>query len=150
MGLRKEEGPVTVQLASSYSRLVLWGFHQIYLPAPWAGIVDRHVWASGHHLVRSREALSRYRIWEFHHRAYLRHVEALTVLIARFGDFTFAIDPSERELHFRHTWRDLGCALPNPQMLDDLQCDQSIALGEQHPYDELFDISSFDIHRKAA
>jgi len=136
---------------SRYSEVVLAAFYQITLDKGYAQCLDRHVLAAAHHLIRARESVASPALWKLHNSLFFEHVREVNSLVAMHGDFSLAIDSSERGLEKRCVWAELDSALPDPGMYDTFSAaDPDCSAGEFHPWDDLLVTNAFDSRKRAA
>ena len=121
-----------------YSKIALEDFYQIYLDEPGALLVDSHFMGAAHHLncwINSRDLHPS--LFEFHLVRFGAHLRHLYETVYVTGDFSLAVDPSERNLHQRKTWSPNLLSYPHETMFKDMVSDERVPMGKEHPYDRL-------------
>lgn len=117
-----------------YSQIIGELFYHIKLSDEVKDMVDTHFTGASHHLRRFEQAktdecrffhLSRHRI----------HLRLMMSLIYKLGDFSEAIDSSNRDLDRRETWSPEWTIMPDQNMFRKMQPDWRYEVGVAHAAD---------------
>ena len=106
-------------------------FYHIKLSEELKDLIDTHFTGAAHHLRRFEEAdMKEHR--HFHLVRHRLHLRLMMTLIHNYGDFSEAIDPTNRDLEFRETWNPEFTTLPDPGMFRKMAPDWRYLVGESH------------------
>lgn len=135
-----------------YSDVIGDIFYKIRLNPEASARVDQHFISAAHHRWRFYTAKTPDGI-RYHHRMYFEHLFALLRTVMG-GDFTHAVDLSQRGLNSPLGWSparfpvpqpahmtEYDHLLPSPKMFDAMDSDIRFKEGIPHLYDQIFDPS---------
>lgn len=117
-----------------YSDIVGPYFYNIILKEEEKDMVDTYFTAAAHHLKRFKEAATK-SDRNFHLHRHRIHLRLLMTMIYEFGDFTEAVDVSNRDLDHRETWNPDFLIIPDPNMFNLMLPDWRFGVGVAHAAD---------------
>lgn len=117
-----------------YSQVLGNVFYHIKLSDELSDMIDTHFTSASHHLRRFEQSKSEeHRL--FHLTRHRIHLRLMMSLIYKFGDFSEAVDPSNRDLDRRETWSPEWTIMPDPRMFASMKEDWRFLIGEPHVAD---------------
>lgn len=117
-----------------YSQILGEMFYNIGLPDELKDMADTHFTGASHHLKRFHESTSEeHRLFHLHrHRL---HQRLMMMLVYKFGDFSMATDPSNRDLNRRETWNPDWTIMVDECMYRKMMPDWRFPVGKPHAAD---------------
>ena len=117
-----------------YSEILGPYFYHISLTAEDKDMVDTFFTASSHHLNRLKEAITKEDRY-FHLSYHRAHLRKMMLIVYERGDFSKAIDESNRDLDRRETWNPEWTTIPDPNMFRKMLPNVFYPVGVAHPAD---------------
>lgn len=114
-----------------YSDILGPYFYNIGFNSEECDYIDTFFTGASHHLRRFEEATTeedRY----FHLSRHRAHLRKMMKLIHERGDFSKAVDPSNRDLDRRESWDNRWTVLPDPKMFTKMSPDVRYPVGKEH------------------
>lgn len=117
-----------------YSQILGDMFYRIKLSEEAKDMVDTHFTGAAHHLKRFHQANTE-DMRAFHLHRHRLHQRLMMTLVYKFGDFSDAIDPSNRGLDKRDTWSPEWTIMVDECMYRKMEPDWRYPLGKAHAAD---------------
>jgi hypothetical protein len=114
-----------------YSDILGPYFYHIGLTDDDKDMVDTYFTGAAHHLARLKEAVTKEHRY-FHLRKHRAHLRNMMMIVYTKGDFSNAIDESNRDLDRRDTWNPDFCIMPDPLMFKKMLPNWAYKVGEEH------------------
>jgi hypothetical protein len=114
-----------------YSDVIGRYFYQISLSDEDKDLVDTFFTGSAHHLKRFKEA-TQPEDRDYHLSRHRSHLRKMMLVVFKRGDFSKAVDPSNRDLDRRDTWNPDWTTMPDPNMFNKMLPDWRYGIGEAH------------------
>jgi hypothetical protein len=114
-----------------YSQIVGELFYRIKLTDEVKDMVDTYFTGSAHHLRRFEQSKTEDHQM-FHLTRHRIHLRLMMTLVHKYGDFSEAVDPSNRDLDRRETWSPEWTVLPDPFMFRRMIADWRCIVGQPH------------------
>lgn len=138
-----------------YSQVIGSLFYQIVLVDDDKDMVDTHFTGASHHIKRFHECTNKDDQY-FHLSRHRTHLKLMMRIIFERGDFSNAIDKSNRDLNQRETWNPDWTVMPDQNMFRRMVPDWRFEIGQSHASDtyihadDLIEIESETINQRLA
>ncbi len=118
-----------------YSQVLGNVFYHIKLTDELSDMIDTHFSSAAHHLRRFEQSKTEdHRL--FHLTRHRIHLRLMMTLIYKHGDFSEAVDPSNRDLDRRETWSPEWTIMPDQNMFKKMAADWRYEVGVAHAGDQ--------------
>jgi hypothetical protein len=125
-----------------YSHVLGSYFYNIIMNEDDYDMVDTHFTGAAHHLKRFHEAVSKEDRY-FHLSRHRAHLRLMLKMIYERGDFSQAVDPSNRDLEYRDTWNPEWTTMPDQNMFSKMLPDWRYPVGMAHCSDHYIHSDDF-------
>lgn len=132
-----------------YSDIIGPYFYNINLSDDDKDMVDTYFTGASHHLKRFHEATTKEDKY-FHLSRHRLHLRLMMIIIHERGDFSKAVDTSNRDLEHRDNWNPEWTTMPDPGMFKKMVPDWRFEVGKPHCADHYLhkdDLILSDIER---